>query len=70
MSNIGKLTKVHTALLSIPRKSQDINNAIEIIDELLHVELKKKSKATAKRAKAAKKKQPPEKFSWEWWMGT
>jgi len=67
MSNIGKLTKVHTALLSIPRKSQDIKNAIEIIDELLHAELKKKSKATAKRTKAAKKKQAPEMFSWEWW---
>ena len=67
MSNIGKLTKVHTALLSIPRKSQDIKNAIEIIDELLHAELKKKSKSTAKRIKVAKKKQAPEMFSWEWW---
>tara|TARA_R110002111_G_scaffold43267_1_gene79180 strand:- start:532 stop:741 length:210 start_codon:yes stop_codon:yes gene_type:complete len=69
MSELTELDKVYNVLLSIPRKSQEVADALKHVDELIHKELKKKSRATIKKNTAAKKKQPPETFSVKWWLG-
>mgnify|MGYP003644360410 CR=1 FL=1 len=40
MSELTELDKVYNVLLSIPRKSQEVADALKHVDELIHKELK------------------------------
>tara|TARA_R100001377_G_scaffold11763_1_gene5923 strand:- start:200 stop:424 length:225 start_codon:yes stop_codon:yes gene_type:complete len=66
-STYTELDKVYNVLLSIPRKNQDVTDALKYVDGLIHKELKKKSRATVKRNTVAKKKEIVM-FSLEWWL--
>ena len=68
MSNLTELNKVYNVLLSIPKKSEEVSGALKYVDELIHKELKKKSRATVRRTTVAKKKETPETFSIKWWL--